>query len=130
MAENINVSAVRPQAQQTSQARPQAETQDADKASRVEDPKATRPVEATRSAAEQAAISVVELQSAIDQLNQFMNDGQRSLAFSVDESAEQVVVQVRDKETDELVRQIPTPEALELKQHLQGVIGLLFNDKA
>ena len=75
---------------------------------------------------EQAKVSAEKLQASVDQ---FMKEGQRSLAFTVDDSAEQVVVRVSDRETNELIRQIPTEEALAIREHLDQVMGMLFSEK-
>lgn len=79
---------------------------------------------------EQTPVTAELLQDTADKLNELMSNSQRSLSFSVDSSADQVVVKVVDKDTLELVRQIPTEEALQLKEHLDAVVGMLFSDKA
>lgn len=86
--------------------------------------------EAEASSADYAEMSKAELEALAEQLNEFMKKGQRSLSFSVDETADEVVISVLDKQTQELIRQIPSPEALKLKQHFDSVIGLLFSDQA
>lgn len=79
---------------------------------------------------ETSEVSAEELQAAIDRLNELMKDGQRSLAFSVDDELGEVVVKVMDKKTDELIRQIPNEEALKFAKNLEGVLGVIFNDRA
>ena len=59
-----------------------------------------------------------------------MKDGQRSLAFSVDKELDEVVVKVMDTETEEVIRQIPNEESLRFAKNLEGVLGVIFNDKA
>ncbi|MEH6826225.1 MAG: flagellar protein FlaG [Motiliproteus sp.] len=86
-------------------------------------------VQASDGSVEQAKVSAEKLRASVDKLNQFMKEGQRSLAFSVDDSAEQVVVRVTDRESNELVRQIPTEEALAISEHLDSVMGMLFSEK-
>lgn len=93
-------------------------------------PQVTETGEAGKLAAEFVELTASQLDGLVQQLNDFMKEGQRSLSFSVDTSAEEVVISVRDRETEELIRQIPSPEALKLKKHLDGVVGLLFNDRA
>lgn len=85
---------------------------------------------AGKAAAEFVEITSSQLDGLVEQLNNFMKEGQRSLSFAVDRNANEVVVSVLDRETKELIRQIPSPEALKLKEHLDGVIGLLFSDQA
>lgn len=79
---------------------------------------------------EPKVLSIEKLEEAIDKLNDMMRDGQRSLSFSVDDSAEKVVVRVVDVQTSEVIRQIPTEETLKFAEYLEGMVGLLFNDKA
>ncbi|WP_193496360.1 flagellar protein FlaG [Nitrincola alkalisediminis] len=79
---------------------------------------------------EHKVLSIEKLEEAIDKLNDMMRDGQRSLSFSVDDSAEKVVVRVVDVQTSEVIRQIPTEETLKFAEYLEGMVGLLFNDKA
>lgn len=132
MSGEINVSSVSPKALQPSSGVAQS-AQPAAKA--VLDSGTIKAVDAGNKAAaakdsvEQARISVEDLQASIDKLNEFMKQGQRSLAFSVDEQAEEVVVRVTDRETNELVRQIPSEDAIQLKEHLDGLLGLLFSKR-
>lgn len=68
-----------------------------------------------------------KLERAASQLNELMQSGQRSINFSIDKNANQVVVQVVDKTTQELVRQIPTPEALKLALQMESAMGMIFD---
>ncbi len=125
MAENINVTAVPSQMSQTVESRVVSSGGQS-----VEAREADRQQEMQEAAAPPAALSVEELKAAIEQLNEFMKQGQRSLSFSVDKSVDEVVVRVVDTETQELIRQIPNEETLKFKQHLEGMLGMLFSDKA
>ncbi len=60
-----------------------------------------------------------ELDETIIQLNDSLQNVQRNLKFSIDKDAGRIVINVTDKETDELVRQIPSEEVLELARNLQ-----------
>jgi len=75
-------------------------------------------------------LSVEKLQEAVEKMNELMQGGNRSLNFSVDDSTEKVVVKVMDTDTKEIVRQIPSEETLKFAEHLEGMLGLLFDDKA
>lgn len=81
-------------------------------------------------AKETQEVSVEKLEAAIDRINEMMKNSQRSLNFSVDKTSEQVVVQVRDLSTDEVIRQIPNKEALEFAKSLDRMMGLIFNKEA
>lgn len=76
------------------------------------------------------AMSVERLQDSLDQMNDLMMGGNRSLNFSIDDSNGDVVVKVVDTQTDEVVRQIPTEETQRFAQYLEGVVGLIFDREA
>lgn len=87
------------------------------------------PSEVAKLAVESVEASAEKLQRAADQLNQIMQNGQRSLNFAVDKNSNQVVVTVVDKITKETIRQIPGPEAMKLAEHLEEMMGVIFNRK-
>ncbi|MDO6564698.1 flagellar protein FlaG [Amphritea sp. 1_MG-2023] len=78
----------------------------------------------------QPEMSAEEMQAVVDKLNEFMHNGQRNLNFSVDSDTEETVVKVMDSETQEVIRQFPSEEALKLAKHIDGMMGLIFNDHA
>lgn len=49
---------------------------------------------------------------AVSQINDYVQNVQRSLQFSIDETSGRNVVRVIDKTTDEVIRQIPIEEVL------------------
>ncbi len=58
------------------------------------------------------------LESAVVELNKAVQNVQRNLEFSVDDITGGTVVQVKDRETDEVIRQMPTEDALRMAQNL------------
>jgi flagellar protein FlaG len=54
-----------------------------------------------------------------------MSETQRSLRFQVDELSGRTVITVLDAETQEVVRQIPSPELLAVMRHLERIGALL-----
>jgi len=58
-------------------------------------------------------------QQAVSEVNQFIQSVQRDLHFSVDEDSGLTVIRVRDKESGELIRQIPEDIFLNLAQNLK-----------
>lgn len=84
----------------------------------------------TETAAPQQEMSPEEMQAVVDKLNEFMHDGQRNLSFSVDTDTDETVVKVMNTETQEVIRQFPSEEALKLTKHIDGMMGLIFNDHA
>lgn len=60
----------------------------------------------------------VDVERAVARLNELMSKSQRSLRFQVDEISGRTVITVLDAETNEVVRQIPPPEWLEVVRRL------------
>jgi flagellar protein FlaG len=90
---------------------------------------ATNAVQQTQQA-EKPEVSPEKLQAAVEKMNELMQSGNRSLKFSVDDTADRVVIKVMDLETEEVVRQIPTEETLKFSEFLEGMVGLIFDEKA
>lgn len=74
--------------------------------------------------AKEVAKAVEEMQRRLDAL------GNTKLNFRVVENPEELVVQVTDRTSGELVRQFPSEEALKLRVKLQELTGLLFDEQA
>jgi len=74
--------------------------------------------------AKEIAKAVEEMQQRLDAL------GNTRLNFRVQEKPNEVVVQVTDRQSGELVRQFPSEEALKLRAKLQELTGLLFDEQA
>ncbi|MEN8257436.1 MAG: flagellar protein FlaG [Thermodesulfobacteriota bacterium] len=53
-----------------------------------------------------------------------------SLGFSVNEETEDIVMEVTDRESGDLIRQIPSEEVLALRAKLDELVGLLFDQEA
>ena len=67
----------------------------------------------------------VDVERAVQRLNEIMSESQRSLRFQVDEISGRTVITVLDSETKEVVRQIPSPEWLEVVRRLEQAGSLL-----
>ena len=71
-----------------------------------------------------------QLASAVTKLNDYIQNVQRDLEFQSDDSSGKTVITVVDRQTSEVVRQIPDDVALRLAQDLQQDEPLsLFNIK-
>lgn len=69
----------------------------------------------------------VDVERAVQRLNELMNDNRRSLRFQVDEFSGRTVITVLDSETHEVVRQIPPPELLEVARRLEQASAALID---
>ena len=73
---------------------------------------------------------VVEVDRVVNELNELVQNTQRSLQFSVDQESGRTVIRVKDSETDEVIRQIPPEEALQLAQRFEESLGALVRTEA
>jgi flagellar protein FlaG len=70
------------------------------------------------------------LDSAVASISSFVQNVQRNLSFSVDDSSGQVVVKVTDRGSGEVIRQLPSEEALRLAEQLESLRSLMFETRA
>jgi flagellar protein FlaG len=71
-----------------------------------------------------------DLDSALTSLQSQMKALNRDLNFSVDDSTGDVVVKVIDVESGNVIRQLPSEEALRLSERLEDLRSLMLNTKA
>lgn len=67
---------------------------------------------------------------AVDKIKQSLPASAQSLEFSIDETSKQTVVKIVDLDTREIVRQMPSKEALEIAKALDKAIGNLIKETA
>lgn len=80
--------------------------------------------------AEQQPASRAELETAMSNIQEFVQSVRRDLNFSLDEGNGRVVVKVTDATSGDVIRQIPSEEALKLAENLTEVRSLLFTAEA
>lgn len=71
-----------------------------------------------------------DLHAAVKKIEQLVQPAARDLRFSIDEDTGITVVKLIDTETQTVLRQIPTQEAMEISKALDKLQGLLVKDKA
>ena len=86
------------------------------------------PLEAADKANRQPPVEQVE--SAVSQISDFVQNFQRDLVFSIDKDSERLVVKVVDSETQEVIRQIPSEESLRIAKALDSADSLIFREQA
>lgn len=69
-------------------------------------------------------------QEVVDQLNTQMQSRNRNLTFALDRRLNTAVVAVTDKNTGELVRQIPAESVLRVAHAIENLKGVLYNQMA
>lgn len=85
-------------------------------------------VNAVRQPAEVASMGQVK--EAVKQINDTLQKLSQNLEFSLDSDVDRPIVKVVDQQTKEVIRQIPSEEALEIAKALDRVQGLLIREKA
>jgi flagellar protein FlaG len=75
-------------------------------------------------------ISSKELAAKIAELNEAVVSKNLAIAFIADPATGKDVVRVSNKSTGELIRQMPSVEALKAMQNIDHMMGLIFNDKS
>lgn len=83
-----------------------------------------------RQAAKDAQRAEEVAQEVASGLNELVQDLHRELQFSVDHESGDTVIKVIDRETDEVVRQIPSEEVVRLRKRLEEASGVIFQDSA
>jgi len=93
---------------------------------------ASRAVETqTRTATEQgAAVDRDRLQSAVSDMQDFVQSVRRDINFQLDDTSGRVVINVTEATSGDVIRQIPSEEALRLAENLSEVRSLLFEAEA
>jgi flagellar protein FlaG len=71
-----------------------------------------------------------ELGNVVADLNKVAQANAQGVRFSVDEDSGRTVVKVVDTQTDTVLRQIPSIEALKLWRSIEQMQGVMLRDKA
>ncbi|MDN4500883.1 flagellar protein FlaG [Alteromonadaceae bacterium BrNp21-10] len=79
-------------------------------------------------------VARAEIETAVSDMNDFVQSQSRNLNFSIDEASKRSVVKVTDVETGDVIRQLPSDEVLKLAARIQDLqsdvgaaVGVLFN---
>lgn len=78
----------------------------------------------------ESATSREQIEEAVASIQDFVQSVRRSINFSVEETSGRVVVKVTDAGSGDVIRQIPSEEALQLAENLSEVRSLLFKAEA
>lgn len=92
--------------------------------SNTDEQAATRVVTATQE------VSREQIEDAVATIQEFVQSVRRSINFAVDDGSGRVVVKVTDAGSGDVIRQIPSEEALKLAENLSEVRSLLFKAEA
>ncbi len=76
-----------------------------------------------------AAQNAIRIESAVKRANNTMRMTKTSCQFQYHEETNRVSIKVIDKDTEEVIREIPSEEALELIQKMWEMAGILVDEK-
>ncbi len=91
-----------------------------------EDPRATAEAEQKQ----KESVSPAEVKELVKESQGFLDDLHVRLNIEVSEETGEVIVRVLDKDTDEVVREIPPEEVVKLRERMEELRGMLFDEKA
>lgn len=74
-------------------------------------------------------LSPAQVKETVQEVNDILHNMNRNLSFTVDEQLGQSVILVKDSESDEVIRQIPSEELVVLRKKMDDVVGILFDTK-
>ncbi|WP_019021940.1 flagellar protein FlaG [Thioalkalivibrio sp. ALE23] len=78
-------------------------------------------------------VEASDLAPVVESINAYLQNSQRTLEFSVDDSSGRTIITVMDGESEEIIRQIPPEQMLALAEHFENerdLGGTGFVDKA
>jgi len=111
-------------------ARPAEPAADKPVARTAEAPRGSGMLEDKAVTAAEQAHDAEKVKNAVSEIKKFLSSTRRNLEFSTDEESGKIVVKVIASETGELIRQLPSEEALRIAHSLSDVNSLLFDAKA
>ena len=89
------------------------------------------PVQTTDAVKSSASVpSVDQVKQAVEDINKSMKSLSQGLEFSIDTDSKRTVVKVIDPQTREVIRQMPSEQALDIAKALDQVLGKLIKEKA
>ena len=68
------------------------------------------------------------VKDAVDNFEKFVNDIQVDLRYEVDEKTDDIIIKIFEKDTDKLIKQIPAEAILKLKQRINDLLGIIYDE--
>ena len=76
---------------------------------------------------EMTPVNAENIDAAVNNLNNIVQNIQRDLNFRVEEESGKVIVTVLDSKTEEVIRQIPAEHVLAISENIENLKGILFS---
>ncbi len=84
--------------------------------------------ESVQTAKDTEKMTTKEVEEMLEVFQDLSETIQTKLSFSVDDSNNEIVVKVYDKESNKLIRQFPSEEMLALQDKMTDLAGFLFSE--
>ena len=76
------------------------------------------------------AVSNEAVKEAVDRLQEYAGIVNFNIGFDRDDETDTMVIKIIDRESGEMVHQIPPDQILKLRSHLRDVLGMVFDHMA
>ncbi|CCU80827.1 hypothetical protein HSACCH_02342 [Halanaerobium saccharolyticum subsp. saccharolyticum DSM 6643] len=70
-----------------------------------------------------------EVRESVKDVNEIVDQVKEGLSFQIHEDTEELMVQVIDINTDEVIKELPPEEMLDLKARIHEMVGILIDEK-
>jgi flagellar protein FlaG len=84
--------------------------------------------DSTSVATENVQLTVQEVAETVEALNSVMQQMQRGISFQVDDQSGRSVIQVIDRDSGNVIKQMPSEDLLKLINHMQEMQNILFDE--
>ncbi len=96
----------------------------------LEQPTVEKQVQPEQTASARASVvDEKKIETAVENLNDFVQSAQRQLEFFVDKESGKTVVRVIDSDTGDTIRNIPSDEVLNMQKHLKEMSDRMFDSE-
>lgn len=86
-------------------------------------------IDQPRKALQKEERNAEEIMKDLDAVNKQLRIMNRSIQFSIDERSHDIVVRVVDRESGEVIREVPPESLMKLRERMAEISGLLVEEK-
>lgn len=73
--------------------------------------------------------STEEVEKTTRELNSYMDELKTSLGFSINEKTKELMVNIINRDTKEIIKQIPPEELMTIREKMAELAGILLNER-
>lgn len=86
-------------------------------------------VEQSRKVLQKETRSAEEIQKDLEMINEQLKSSNSSIQFSIDDKSNEIIVRIVDRDTGEVIRQIPPESIVRLRDSMRDMSGLFVEKK-